>query len=62
MVMAESKSVQRTFSVRAPEDMYLALAKIAEREDRSVNAQIVRCLRECLARYDAAPAPKPDEG
>lgn len=47
-----------TVGVRIPRDVYEPLAKIAAMEDRSLNAQIVRCLRECVQRELAQPSPR----
>lgn len=51
--VADSDSV--TFSIRLPGAVYNALDAIATREDRYLNAQIVRALREWLASQETQP-------
>jgi predicted HicB family RNase H-like nuclease len=46
-------------NVRLPADLHAEVKRIAEREDRSLNAQIIRFLREGAERYEA-PRPKPE--
>ena len=44
--------VQRTsIQVRLPADLFDRIAAIADREDRSLNGQIVHALREWLAEH-----------
>jgi hypothetical protein len=40
-------------NVRLPADLHAEVKRIAEREDRSLNAQIIRFLREGAERYEA---------
>jgi hypothetical protein len=40
-------------NLRLPPDMHAALKRIAEDQDRSLNAQIIRALREWLAQQRA---------
>lgn len=47
-------------NVRLPADLHAEVKRIAEREDRSLNAQIIRFLREGAERYQPE-QPKPSE-
>jgi hypothetical protein len=41
-------------NLRLPADLHAEVKRIAEREDRSLNAQIIRFLREAADRYQAS--------
>ena len=45
---------------RLPEELYTQLKEIAGDEDRSLNAQVVRFLREAVGRYRAE-CERPDQ-
>jgi len=44
--------VDKPFVLRLPEDLKATLERLAKREDRSLNAQIVRVLREWAERAE----------
>jgi hypothetical protein len=47
--MASDKSPGRKFvGFRLPMDLWQDLRQIAQREDRKLNAQVIRCLRKCV--------------
>jgi hypothetical protein len=48
---------QRALSIRLPDDVYGALVRIADQEDRSLNQQALRCIRECISKYQPAQRP-----
>ena len=58
MIAVAEKRETHNVGVRIPTDVYEPLAKIAAAEDRSLNAQIVRCLRECVQREQAQAKPE----
>jgi hypothetical protein len=43
---------EKPFVLRLPEDLKATLERLAKREDRSLNAQIVRVLREWAEREE----------
>ena len=51
------KRTVHNVGIRIPDEVYAPLARIAAEQDRSLNAQIVRCLRECVQRELAAGGP-----
>lgn len=57
VTMAARKTEFRTISVRMPTEIHEALAQIAGKEDRTLNSQIVRCLRECVIRVEGGHSP-----
>jgi hypothetical protein len=48
---AMSEPVKRSFNF--PPDLYMKIVQIAEREDRTVNAQVVRWLEKNVREYEA---------
>lgn len=38
--------------IRFPSDLYDKLRKIAEREDRSINSQVVASIRQAVEQYE----------
>jgi len=49
-----SEIEEKSYRLRIPVDLYAELEQMADEEDRSVNAQIIRILRESVRRWKAA--------
>lgn len=60
--MAADKSPERKFvGFRIPTDLLQDLKRIADRDDRKMNQQIIRCLRKCVEDDKAALAARPPQ-
>jgi hypothetical protein len=53
MPKAKVKQALKPYPLRLPEDLYEAIAAIAEAEVRPVNSQIIVMLREAVARQQS---------
>lgn len=51
--MEKAKRDQRKFTLRLPDDLYDAVKAVADREERSLHAQVVWCVRHCGAVAEA---------
>lgn len=50
--MDNGKPDQRKFTLRVPDDLYEAVKAVADKEERSLHAQVIWCLRQCPAVVD----------
>ncbi len=55
--------MEKRFSLRAPEDLLGKFEYIARSEDRSINAQLLRLMKDAVSDYEKhhGPIPYPDE-
>lgn len=59
MPRAKPKPLVKPYPLRLPEDLYEAIAVLAEAEVRPVNSQIIVLLREALAQCQGKKQPSP---
>jgi hypothetical protein len=57
MPKARAKQTLKPYPLRLPEDLYNAIATIAEQEVRPVNSQMIVFLREAVAQWESQQPP-----